>query len=60
MDESSWDQVLRQLGLHDPFLDQLVGGMETRGSIALGITLCLCKVVLEDCQLVVLAPLVLE
>ena len=36
MDVSSWDQVLRQVGLHNPFLVHLVEGMETRGSVALG------------------------
>ena len=36
MDVSSWDYVLRQLGLHDPFLDQFVEGMEVHGSVSRG------------------------
>ena len=51
MDVSSWDQVLRQLSLHYPFLDQLVEGMDTWGSIALGVAFCLRRVVLEGCNL---------
>jgi len=51
VDVSSWDQVLRQLGLHDPFLDQLIEGLEARGSVALGVTLCLRRVVLESYNL---------
>ena len=47
---SSWDQELRQLGLHALFLDQLIEGMETRGSIALWVALCLRRV-LKDCNL---------
>ena len=35
IDVSSWDQMLKQLGLHDMFMDQLVEGMEIRGSVAL-------------------------
>ena len=35
MDVSSWDQVLRQLGPHDSFLDQLVESMEIQGSVVL-------------------------
>ena len=37
---SSWDQVLRRLDLHDPFLNQLVKGMEIWRSIALGSPAC--------------------
>ena len=48
---SSWNQVLRQLGLHDLFLDQLVEGMETMGSVAFEVTFCLCRVVPEGCNL---------
>ena len=47
----SRDQVLRQLGLHDSPLDQVVEGMETRRFSALGIALCLSGVVLEGCDL---------
>jgi len=52
VDVSSWlDKVLRQLGLHDPFLDQLVEGMKTQGSVRLEVALCLCRVVLDGCDL---------
>jgi len=44
---SGWDQVLRQFGLHDLLLDQLVEGVETLGSSILKVALCPCGVVLE-------------
>ena len=51
MDVSSWVQVLRQFSLHNLFLDQLIEGMKTRGSVAFGVALCLCNIVLEGCNL---------
>ena len=51
MEVGSRDQALRQLGLHDSPLDQLIEGKKTRGSSALGITLCSSGVVLEGCDL---------
>ena len=41
MDVSNWDQVLRQLVIHDSFLDQLVEGMEIHGFVALKVAPCL-------------------
>ena len=51
MDVSSLDHVLRQLRLYDSFLDQLVKGIETRGSVALEVALCLRRAVLYGCNL---------
>ena len=42
---------MRQLGLHDPLLDQLVESVEIRGPVALGVTFYLRRVVLEGCDL---------
>ena len=36
VEAGNWDQMLRQLGLHDSTLDQLIEAMETRESSALG------------------------
>ena len=47
MEAGGWDHVLRQLGLHDPLLDQFIEGMENRGSPVLGIAFCSRRVVLE-------------
>ena len=47
MEAGSRDQVLRQFGLYNSSLDQLVEGMETRESSALRIILCLSGIVLE-------------
>ena len=43
--------MLRQLGLHDPFLDQLIEGMETQEFVALEVALCLRKVALKGYNL---------
>jgi len=43
--------VVRQLGLHDLLLDQLIEGMEIGRLVALGVILSLCKVVPESCDL---------
>jgi len=51
MKAGSRDQVLRQIGLHDLPLDQLVEVMKTWGSSALGIALCSSGVVLKGCDL---------
>ena len=40
-------QVLRQLGLHDPLLDQFIEGVEIRGPFVLGVTFCSYRVALE-------------
>ena len=42
---------MRQLGLHDPLLDQLVEGMKIGRPVALGIALSLYGVVLEGYDL---------
>jgi len=41
------DQVLRQLGLHDPLLDQFIEGMEIRGPHILSVAFFSRGVVLE-------------
>ena len=51
VEASEWDQVLRQFGLHDLLLDQLVKGVETRVSSVLGVIFSPCVVVLEGCDL---------
>ena len=51
MDSGSWAWVVRQLGLHDLLLDQHVEGMEIRRPIVLRVTLRLCRIVLEGCDL---------
>ena len=50
MDSGSWGWVVRQLGLHDPLLNQLVEDMEI-GKLVLGIVLHLYRVILESCDL---------
>ena len=47
MEAGSRDQVLRQFGLYNSPLDQLVEDMETQESSALRIILCLSGIVLE-------------
>ena len=39
VDSGSWAWVVRQLGLHDLLLDQLIEGMEIRRPIVLRVTL---------------------
>jgi len=41
------DQVLRQLGLYDPLLDQLIESLKIWVPPALGVALCVHEVVLE-------------
>ena len=41
------NQVLGELVLHDPLLDQLIKDMEIRGPVVLGVTLCPCGVILK-------------
>ena len=46
--EDGWSRsVLRQLGLYDPLLDQLVEGVDIWGPPALGVTFCVHEVILE-------------
>ena len=42
------NQVLGELGLHDPLLDQLIEDMEIWGPVVLGVTLHPCGLVLKD------------
>ena len=43
--------MLRQLSLHDPFLNQFVKGMEIWGSPALGVAFCVHSIILEGSDL---------
>jgi len=47
MEADGRDQVLRQLGIDNPLLDQFIEGVEIRGSLVLGVAYCSHRVVLE-------------
>ena len=51
MEVGSLNQALRQLGLHDLFLDQLIEGIKIQEPPALRIALRLRRVLLEGCDL---------
>jgi len=43
--------LVRQFGLHDPLLNQLLMGMKIEGNVTLTVALCLCRFILEGYDL---------